>query len=117
MNVVTASLTVLCQALTVLLDFVVVLIVVRGICSRWTTPWLREFDEAGRPLIDRTLNQVRMVWNLMMPRRPMHGFRLLIMAVLVISILRFGVQAGPSGGRGGSSVIFSDSTIGGYRSG
>ncbi len=92
MNVVTMSLVVLCQGLTVLLDFIVVLIVVRVVCSRWRTPWLSEFDEAGRPLVNRALMQTTRMWSRLAPNRPLAGAWRLRVCVVAIALLRVSLQ-------------------------
>ena len=72
----------------VLADFLVVLIIVRAVCRWRAVPLLAEFDLAGRPLVDRTLRRVSRLWNRLVPNRPIDGWRLLVAACVVVSILR-----------------------------
>ncbi len=78
----------LVYATGLLLDFVALLLVIHAVCRKRVVPVLSEFNEAGRPLIDRTLKRMEDCWHRLVPGRPLSPNRLLILTWLVITLLR-----------------------------
>lgn len=92
MSIAMSILVVLAQCAALLLDFVVVLIGVRAICSLRPVPWFVEFDAAGKPLVDRATRSAGACWERAFPDRPLFGRRLLLMTLLCALLLRWMVH-------------------------
>ena len=91
MSLVVLVLIALGNGVALLLDIAAVLIVVRALRSWRPVPLLVEFDNAGRPLVDRTLRTVTRLWGRIVPQRPLTGGRQLVAAWLAVSAVRLGV--------------------------
>lgn len=76
-----------------LLELLSVLIVLRGARRLSSNRLINEFDEAGKPLINRTLQATEGVWNALLPGRPIFGIRHLIVAWLLVGVCRVGLLA------------------------
>ena len=89
MTLVTLIITTLGNGVGLLLEMVALLLVVRAICGWRSVPILAEFDAAGRPLVDRTLNCVTGLWRRLVPTRPLTPNRSLLAAWLSVTALRW----------------------------
>ncbi len=77
------------QAIGLLLEVLALLIVIRAICGRRSIPVLAEFNDAGRPLVDRALGHVGRFWQRIVPSRPLSPNRLLLVAWLSVTAFRW----------------------------
>ena len=72
-----------------LLDMLALLMVIRVLCDWHSIPILASFNEAGRPLVDRAVTCLTQVWRRLVPHRMLSPHRGLILALLVVTALRF----------------------------
>lgn len=93
MSIALGILIVLAHIVALLLDFLVVLIVVRLACSVRRLPWLAECNDAGRPLVDRATRSAAAWWERAFPDRPLFGRRLLAVTALCVLLLQWAIQA------------------------
>jgi hypothetical protein len=93
MSIAMSILIVMAQCFALLLDFAVVLILVRVVCSWRPAPWLAEFNVAGKPLVDRATRSAGICWERAFPSKPLFGHRLLLVTLLCALLLRWAIQA------------------------
>ena len=86
-------LIIVARSVTWLLDFIVVLIFIRAVCSLGHVPWLTEFNEAGKPLVDRAIRNTSDCWRRLVPNRPIGGIRLLLLTALIFSLLGWSIES------------------------
>lgn len=72
-----------------LLDMLALLMVIRVLCDWHSIPILTDFNEAGRPLVDRAVTCLAGVWRWLVPHRMLSPHRGLVVALLFVTALRF----------------------------
>ncbi len=88
MTLVTLSMLVVGQAASLLMDWLIVLILVRALATRCRAGILVELDTAGRPLVDRTLAWVARIWDRLVPDRSLRPRAVLFVASLALCVAR-----------------------------
>ncbi len=71
-----------------MIDFMLLLVCIRSINMQWPVVILVEFDQAGRPLIDRTLSVVKCIWQRFVPSRRLRVKQTLLIAAIALCLVR-----------------------------
>lgn len=79
----------LAHCVGVLLDMLGLLILIRTVCTWRSVGILNEFNEAGRPLVDRTLESIARFWRRLIPDRPLSPIRSLLVTWFAVALARW----------------------------
>ena len=71
-----------------LLDWLLLLLLVRVAATRWQAVILTEVNDAGRPLVDRTLAGVERLWNQVRLPRPLRPHRGILSTAITLCAAR-----------------------------
>lgn len=84
------SVTMICvaHASAILVDWLLILLLLRLVPTRWRTVLLTEMDDAARPLVDRALRHVERLWNRVRPSHSLRCDRRIPAAVIALSLMR-----------------------------
>lgn len=76
------------HAAALLIDWLLLLLLVRVVATKWRSVTLKEINEAARPLVDRALAGVERLWNQFRPLQRMRPDRRIPAAAITLSLVR-----------------------------
>ena len=76
------------RAAALLIDWLLLLLLVRVVATRWQAVILKEVNDAARPMVDRAVTSVERMWNQIRPAHRLRPHRRIPTVALTLSVAR-----------------------------